>query len=39
MKWISGSSATSDANRVQRSHRMQRSRSRNTVSEMAIGFS
>ena len=28
MKWISGSPATSDAKRVQRSQRMQRSRSR-----------
>ncbi len=39
MKWISGSPATSEANRVQRSHRMQRSRSRKTVSEIGIGFS
>src|SRR5690554_6758744 len=39
MKWISGSPATSFAKRVQRSHRMQRSRSRNTVSEIRIGFS
>ncbi len=39
MKWISGSPATSSANRVQRSQRMQRSRSRYTVSEIAIGFS
>ena len=39
MKWISGSPATSSANRVQRSHRMQRSRSRYTVSEIGIGFS
>ncbi len=39
MKWIRASPATSSANRVQRSHRMQRSRSRSTSSEMAIGFS
>ena len=39
MKWMSGSPATSSAKRVQRSHRMQRSRSSCTVAEMAIGFS
>ena len=39
VKWISGSPATSLAKRVQRSHRMHRSRSRNTRSLMAIGFS
>src|SRR6476659_8831964 len=39
MKWIRGSSATSEAKRVQRSQRMQRSRSRYTVSEIAMGFS
>ncbi len=39
MKWMSLSPATSSAKRVQRSHRMQRSRSRKTRSLMAIGFS
>src|SRR4051812_47310373 len=38
-KEMNGSPATSLANRVQRSHRMQRSRSRYTVSLMAMGFS
>ncbi len=38
-KWISVSPATSLANRVQRSQRMQRSRSRLTVSLIGIGFS
>ena len=38
-KLISGSPATSSANRVQRSQRMQRSRSRNTRSLIGIGFS
>ena len=39
MKWISLSPATSSAKRVQRSHKMQRSRSSNTSSLMAMGFS
>ena len=39
MKWISGSPATSLANRVQRSQRMQRSRSSSTRSLTGIGFS
>jgi hypothetical protein len=39
MKWISGSPATSSANRVQRSHRMHRSRSSSTSSLTGIGFS
>ncbi|CAB4765035.1 unannotated protein [freshwater metagenome] len=39
VKWMSGSPATSEANRVQRSQRMQRSRSRNTSSLIGIGFS
>ncbi len=38
-KWISLSPATSSAKRVQRSHRMQRSRSSNTRSLIGIGFS
>ena len=39
VKRISGSPATSLANRVQRSHRMQRSRSSKTRSLIGIGFS
>ena len=39
MKWISVSPATSSAKRVQRSHRMQRSRSSSTRSLIGIGFS
>ena len=39
MKWISGSSVTSEAKRVQRSQRMQRSRSISTVADSSIGFS
>ena len=39
MKWMSASPATSSAKRVQRSHRMQRSRSRWTRSLIGIGFS
>ena len=39
VKWISGSPATSLAKRVQRSQRMQRSRSRKTRSLIGIGFS
>ena len=38
MKWISGSPTTSSAKRVHRSHRMHRSRSRLTVSEIGIGL-
>ena len=38
-KWMSVSPATSLENRVQRSHRMQRSRSRLTRSLIGIGFS
>ena len=38
VKSMSGSPATSSAKRVQRSHRMQRSRSRCTRSEMGMGF-
>ena len=39
LKWISLSPATPSAKRVQRSHRMQRSRSRYTRSLIGIGFS
>ncbi len=39
MKWMRASPATSSAKRVQRSQRMQRSRSRSTRSEIGIGFS
>ncbi len=39
MKWMSGSPATSLANRVQRSQRMQRSRSSSTRSLTGMGFS
>ena len=39
MKWISGSPATSFEKRVQRSHRMQRSRSSSTRSLIGMGFS
>ena len=39
VKEISASPATSSAKRVQRSHRMQRSRSRSTRSLIGIGFS
>ena len=39
VKLISGSPATSSAKRVQRSHRMQRSRSSSTRSLIGIGFS
>ena len=38
-KVMSGSPATSSANRVQRSHRMHRSRSRYTKSFTGMGFS
>ena len=38
MKWMSGSPATSEAKRVQRSQRMQRSRSRCTCELMGMGL-